>query len=75
MDALLSLHRNIARAWADAAAELSGAAGARPAPRLAPTPRDVVATEGTASLLPVPSARRRPRRPRPARCRWSSSRR
>jgi len=51
VDALLSLHRNIARAWADAAAELSGAANAHPAPRLAPTPRDVIATEGTARLL------------------------
>ena len=51
MDAVLTLQRNIARAWTDATAELTGLADAHPAPVLAPTPRDVVATEGTASLL------------------------
>ncbi|HTJ45641.1 MAG TPA: alpha/beta fold hydrolase [Kofleriaceae bacterium] len=45
------MQRNIARAWAQAAAELTGLAEAHPTPVLAPTPRDVVATEGTASLL------------------------
>jgi polyhydroxyalkanoate synthase len=44
IDALASLQRNIARAWADALVP-------QPSLALAPTPRDVVATEGTARLL------------------------
>jgi polyhydroxyalkanoate synthase len=51
LDAMLTLQRNIARAWTDAAGELTGLADAHPAPVLAPTPRDVVATEGTANLI------------------------
>jgi polyhydroxyalkanoate synthase len=42
IDALLMLQRNITRAWTETVV---------PPPALAPTPRDVVATEGTARLL------------------------
>ncbi len=50
VDAIASLQRNIARAWAEALVP-------QPPLVLAPTPRDVVATEGTARLLRFRSAR------------------
>lgn len=44
------LGRDLAAIAADALADASGASVARPAPALMPTPRDVIAREGTASL-------------------------
>lgn len=44
------LGRDLAAIAAEALADASGASVARPAPTLMPTPRDVIAREGTASL-------------------------
>jgi polyhydroxyalkanoate synthase subunit PhaC len=54
---LLSWPRRVAEAAVEAAMSVTGADGARPAPHLAPTPRAVVARNGTAALyrfLPPP---------------------
>lgn len=44
------LGRDLAAVAAEALADATGASAARPAPTLMPTPRDVIAREGTASL-------------------------
>ncbi len=50
MQHLLQWPRTTTQAWTDAVASVTGLADARPAPRLAPTPRATVSREGTASL-------------------------
>lgn len=50
MHELLAWPRRVAQAAVDAATSWTGIDAARPAPRLAPTPRSTVATEGTAAL-------------------------
>jgi polyhydroxyalkanoate synthase len=42
--------RELTEAWTGLTGDLSGLAAARPPPELAPTPRDIVAREGTARL-------------------------
>ena len=57
------LARDLAGIATDAVADATGASAARPAPVLMPTPRDVIAREGTASLYRFVGAG--PRRGRP----------
>jgi polyhydroxyalkanoate synthase subunit PhaC len=54
---LLDWSRRVTQAAVEAASTLAGLDAARPAPRLAPTPRSVVATDGTAALLRFAGAR------------------
>ncbi len=50
MDLWTRYARDLTEAWSGLAGDLSGRADARPPPELATTPRDVVASEGTARL-------------------------